>query len=413
MAALIHKIDCRARYDLQAPYVLIFYETENTVQGTPWLSLSKDFYPNPLPASPAEQFASLQFTVNLQGQVTNVVSASLVCDAITPADAEWWLRKHPKYKPWDPANPADDNNPIASFTIDPATIQRAPIDSTRGDQGYPNESRSNSIPKWTGFKTQRITVSANAQVTYRNGKKPLLVPLAFQCTSTNATTGDYRQEQISNFAEPQPLGLAQNIYEAISVLQFEGEMVLQEEEVAGQVLIGNLFNLTGSNTAEWSAMNALVQEVTENIDTGQTTVRFGPPKHLSAGELVDLLRVNRFRFINSPYSQPISGTPQGGSGEVALTADTPEKNSSHADGPDQVQVVSSTIDGTGATVNTSSLGGNCQTVWAANPAGNAGSIIISLADANGQNLKIQALKVCQDGVSGTVYFLCSAFVPDS
>ena len=115
MSSLIQKIDCRARYDLQAPYVLIFYETENTVQGTPWLSLSKDFYPNPLPAAPGEQFASLQFTVNLQGQVTNVVSASLVCDPITPADPEWWLRKHPKYAPWDPANAADANQPKAGL----------------------------------------------------------------------------------------------------------------------------------------------------------------------------------------------------------------------------------------------------------------------------------------------------------
>lgn len=413
MSNLIQKIDCRTRYDLQAPYVLIFYETENTVQGTPWLSLSKDFYPNPLPAAPGQQFASLQFTVNLQGQATNVVSASLVCDPITPSDPQWWLRKHPKYAPWDPTNPADANNPIASFTIDPASIQRAPIDSTRGDQGYANESRSNSIPKWTGFKTQRITVSANAQVTYRNGKQPLMVPLAFQCTATNATTGDYRQEQVSNLAEPQPVGLARNIYEAISVLHYEGEIVLQEEEVSGQVLIGNVFNLTGGATSEWLAMNALVQEVIENIDTGQTTVRFGPPKQLNAGELVDLLRVNRFRFISSPYSQPISGTPQGGSGEVALTADTPEKNSSHADGPDQVHVVSSTIDGSSAVVKSVAGGQTCSTFWGA-PDGTApGSITISLADADGNALKIQPLKVCQNGVSGTVYFLCSGFIADS
>ena len=31
-------------------------------------------------------------------------------------------------------------------------------------------------------------------------------------------------------------GLAQNIYEAINELQFEGEIVLQEEEVSGQIL---------------------------------------------------------------------------------------------------------------------------------------------------------------------------------
>lgn len=413
MSGLIQKIDCRARYDLRAPYVKIFYEIENTVQGKAYLEIVEDFYPNPLPTSPLEQFAGPQFTVNLQGEAINVLTASLACDAINPADPNWWLRRHPKYTPWDPSNPGDNNNPIATFTIDPASIQRKPTDSTKPDQGYTNESRSRSIPAWTGFKTQHVTFSANAQVTYRNGRQPLMVPLAFQCLTTNAVTGEYKAKTVTQYPEPIPTGLAQSIYDAINVLQFEGEVVLQEEEVSGQLLIGNLFNITGSATAEWAGMNALVQEVTENIDTGQTTVRFGPPKTLSAGELVDLLRVNRFRLIGFPYSMPISGTPSGGANsELDITADTPEKNSSHAEGPDQKHVVSSTVDGTGPILSNVASGGDITSIWNSSVAG-TGSVTISLVATNGQNLSIQPLKVCQDGVSGTVYFLCSGFIPDA
>jgi hypothetical protein len=412
MSELIQKIDCRARYDLQAPYVKIFYEIENTVQGKSYLEIVEDFYPDPLPTAPLEQFAGPQFTVNLQGEAINVLTASLVCDAINPADPNWWLRRHPKYTPWDPSNPGDNNNPIATFTIDPASIQRKPTESSKPDKGYTNESRSRSIPAWTGFKTQHVTFSANAQVTYRNGRQPLMVPPAFQCLTTNATTGEYRAKTVTQYPEPVPAGLAQNVYNAINVLQFEGEVVLQEEEVSGQLLIGNLLNITGSATAEWAGMNGLVQEVTENIDTGQTTVRFGPPKTLNAGELVDLLRVNRFRLIGFPYSMPISGTPSGGANsELDITADTPEKNSSHAEGPDQKHVVSSTVDGSGPILATTASGGDIASSWQSNTPG-AGQVLISLAAANGQLIQLQQLAVCQNGVSGKITFLCGPFVPD-
>lgn len=415
MSNLVQKIECRARRDLQSSFVRIFYEISNTVQGEPRLQLAQDFYPNPLPSGPRPQFSALQFTVNLQGASVNILSADLVCDPITPDDTAWWLRKHPKYKPWDSTDPADANNPVSSFAIDPESVQRAPIFSNPAapavDKGYANESRSTAIPTWTTFKTQRITVSVNATVTYRNGQKPIVVPLAFQCTSTNARSGNVRTQEVTQSAEPIPVGLAKDIYDAISVLQYEGEIVLQEEEVSGQLLIGDLFNLTGSANNEWVTMQAQVQEVVENLDTGQTTIRFGPPKTLGAGELVDLLRVNRFRFIGFPFTGAINGTP-GSGGDLDITSDTPEKNSSHNEGPAKTQVVSSTVDGTGSTITHTSDGSNCSSIWATNADPSAGSVNITLSDCQGSNLRIRTIKLCQDGVSGTQKFICGEFIPD-
>jgi hypothetical protein len=37
---------------------------------------------------------------------------------------------------------------------------------------------------------------------------------------------------------------------------------------------------------------------------------------------------------------------------------------------------------------------------------------ISLSDTNGADLYIQPLNVCLNGIPGTMYFLCSNFVPD-
>ena len=68
MSSNIRDFTINARYDLQAPSVQIFYETVSTVNSQRSLSLVKDFYPDPLPTDPQKQFASLQFTVDLQRQ---------------------------------------------------------------------------------------------------------------------------------------------------------------------------------------------------------------------------------------------------------------------------------------------------------------------------------------------------------
>src|SRR5262249_23488242 len=148
-----------------------------------------------------------------------------------------------------------------------------------------------------------------------------------------------------------PVGLAKFIYDAISVLQYEGSLTLQEQEVSAPLSIGNCFNLTGGALAEWSTMAAMVQAVTENIDTGETTVEFGPPRNLSAGELVDLLRVNRLRHVYSGFSMRAAGMPGDASGDVALGQNTPEKNSVSGLAPANPHVISKTVDGTGAVIN--------------------------------------------------------------
>ena len=124
-----------------------------------------------------------------------------------------------------------------------------------------------------------------------------------------------------------PVGLAQFIYEAISVLQFEGNLTLQEEDASGSLMIGQLFNLTGSANTEWDTMAAMVQEISENLDAGETSVQFGPPKNLSADELVDLLRVNRARSISSSLGMRMTGSPSNGGSNLDLGQNTPEKNS--------------------------------------------------------------------------------------
>ena len=124
--------------------------------------------------------------------------------------------------------------------------------------------------------------------------------------------------------------------------------------------------------------------------------------------------MNRFRLVSqSLFAANQLNSPQSGGGEVALTADTPEKNSSHADGPDQVHVVSATIDGSSAVVKSIAGGADCSTFWGAPDGSAPGSITVALSDAMGNTLKISR-EGLQNGISGTMYFpLCSNFILDS
>jgi len=359
----------------------------------------------PAPTGGAQnQFNALRFTVDLQGVQATGTKALLECDFLDIQNVDWWLKKHPNYTPYDPSNAGDvAENDILSFTLNPGSVSRRASNAGSADKGFTNELRSGQIVDWMNFGAQGIVVEAIATVTHRNGNVDQNVKLSFQCTSTNATSGTYQHQTISQFGEPIPVGLAEQIYDAVSVLMYEGEVTLQERDCSGSVSIGSLFNLTNGANMAWATMAAQVQKVVENLDTGDTSLEFGPPKHLSAGDLVDLLRVNRRRIVL--FSPNLQQTGQsGGNGSVDLGSNTPEKNSAHAQGTANPLVISAAIDGSTGAV-THAVGADVSSTWTA--PNNPGSVTISLQAANGQQIAIRPVPVCINGVTGMMYFLCS------
>lgn len=104
---------------------------------------------------------------------------------------------------------------------------------------------------------------------------------------------------------------------------------------------------------------------------------------------------------------------------VQLGDTTPEKNSASNIRPGNPTVIAAKIDGTGAVIQLQSLtgGSDCATVWQLIPVPGSGapaqgSIDITLSDAGTADLYIQRLDVCQNGIPGKMYFLCSDFIPD-
>lgn len=126
--------------------------------------------------------------------------------------------------------------------------------------------------------------------------------------------------------EPVPTGLASQYYAALSTKHWEGQLTLRERECSGLVTVGNVLNLSNGR-ADWATMDALVQEVSEDLLTGETQVVLGPPEHLGPQDFVALM--DRFR-LNRPTSDFPESQHNGdaGFGDVPANpeVETPESN---------------------------------------------------------------------------------------
>lgn len=112
--------------------------------------------------------------------------------------------------------------------------------------------------------------------------------------------------QGSDTPEPTPANLATNYYSCVSVLPYEGTITLKQRNTDNTLYVGAKLNFTNGRP-EWETMNALIQEVTEDLFTGVTTARFGPSATLSAQAFIEFLRYQNQRKKSSYLSTRITG----------------------------------------------------------------------------------------------------------
>jgi hypothetical protein len=166
---------------------------------------------------------------------------------------------------------------------------------------------------------------------------------------TNGVTGNY--STIATFTPGESYilgagGIAQYLFNMLSVLQYEGEYVKVEANFSNGVSLLNRLNLT-SGRVEWSTMNAQIQEIEEDWGRKETRVRIGVSKHLNADQLSAFL--NMWRFRRAWYNP-------------AIRADNTVAGSSEVQMPDSV--------GTANTVHgLENEGQKAITAYSANPAG--------------------------------------------
>lgn len=186
--------------------------------------------------------------------------------------------------------------------------------------GILNISRRSLLPSVSVDLTDGTLVEALQDMTARNDLLVNGVVFVFITSTTDSATGQVWPQETRQTAgttsgeaviiatvelanqgndtpESPPSGLAASYYACRNVLQWQGTLVLHEEECSGVVKVGNTLNLTNGRTA-WASMIALVQQTTEDLFKGKTEVTFGPPEHLSPQDFIAMMLA--FQKKNGP-----------------------------------------------------------------------------------------------------------------
>lgn len=271
----VQSVRITPRYDLQVPGVVVKIERTDEIDNQALETVEVQ------EAGDTDDPECLITTMELAGMRESVMRQEIVTedwpDPLT--DKAWW-KAHCK---------ALEDVPDADITI--ADVTRT------GTMALPRilAEGGGTIQEWMdGIETEEETVTAaNVTIKVRDGydaqvREEKRIPLSVTVTATNAETKRYSALGSAEQPEPSPAGLAAALYAAWNRLQYDGDVTIAQEECSVAVCPGYKLNLTGGRS-EWASMNALVQAVTEQIDTGTTTIQFGPARHLGPDELRQLL----------------------------------------------------------------------------------------------------------------------------
>lgn len=318
----------KQRQDWLRPFVRISYEQEN--DG--YLQVTQDIWPNPLPP---EKFGGFVTSVSLAGTQTIKQKATVNATPINETNLDWWKARFG----W--MNDAS----ITGLQIVGTPTRSSLFLEDAYDPALGNETPDGSnFPTWLTTKyqvrAQRIRVQSKMTWVEKAGSVPKDRVVAYECTATNGS-GDYIDKEFSSVADPQPVGLAKVVFDAMHDVAWDGTMQTQEAELSGMLDDWKRLNFLTAAQPTWASARVLPQVISESALRGTMSVQFGAPEHLSANDLVELMRVTRSRIILS------FSTRQGGA-SAATTIDlgkkTPSKNSADGGGYFEKMVVSATAD---------------------------------------------------------------------
>jgi len=346
----------RPRYDLQVPAVIVKFEQNYSDNGTSYDKVTVDKYP---PAVKDNTPRAWVQTIDLVGGQTTSQSEDIktIPRPVTGTEAfamSWIFYKLPWLKAAINPGAPGSSNPYQydwvniylesiSTTIDPHDPLNEIPQTKSNPNSVPlpdchtliNELLTANVPDWfqSDLELDAAKVVIDTRLRYRgtdqatkllfwydplNPQTPktdgsgYLPQTTFTTKVTNASTQVYSEVTSVSAGEPAPVGFAQSLYEALAPLHFEGELTIVEQECSDPVPIGCVFNTTDGNP-DWQTMNALVLSVNEEIDSGTTTVQFGPPLMLGLREIEELFRINLGRLPSFKLDQRTTGLFTAGS----------------------------------------------------------------------------------------------------
>ncbi|MDR1591071.1 MAG: hypothetical protein LBR92_03705 [Puniceicoccales bacterium] len=261
------------RYDLQIQAVVLKFEKTHKGGGKSWKTIEVQRYPT---NATGMDLGSLVMTIELEGTQSTHIKQDVETALIQTTSETWWQNHLPGL------------GSVSNFTVQ---------DPVR-EGTLPNELVSGSIAAWMDCSVEEDIVTA--KISYETEDEIVHNrAVAVKINTTNAQSKTYRSLISYTGEETVPENLAENIYQSVSPLQYEGKIRLTNGEISGTFL-GKIINITDGRE-EWEAMNAVVQTVEEYLDRGETTIVLGPAKHLGPDDLSELTKSNRYRFSSRNF----------------------------------------------------------------------------------------------------------------
>lgn len=295
--APVSGLDLTPRHDLQVPAVVLKFEQTNDIDHDTFTSLIIQSAP---PTATGDELGAMVMTLDLAGARATYQKQKVRTAFIPPSSSSagvigWWKGKFPWLNDFDDADLAVVSGSHTVAIENPTSYPGLTLSNV------PNELLEGSVAAWMDLNAAPLLVQATLQYTGTAtdesdevfGKTSERI-LYTRVIGTNAETQTYSRLTSETEGEAVPDGLAQALYDAASILPYDGILELTEEECSGMGSPGNLLNLTGGRT-EWTTMAAQIQRIEETVDIGLTRLIVGPAKHLGHGDLAGLLRVNRQR----------------------------------------------------------------------------------------------------------------------
>lgn len=327
--ASVNLITITARDDLRRDCVKIYYEITSTDAGETYTAMQLDA------AGSGSPFRTLKATLPLSGPQIQRQTQYLETAAISESSDAWWSRHVPSLGEASEVSIAD--GAIAPAEAEGGSFSRVIIDGQVPGWLDDPESPVSGSMRVSAKATYKVTKEDGSEVSFKDD--PVSVVLG--CTSLGTDT--YSRVTSYTEGEPVPTGVAAALLAALGVLQYDGKIKIKQRECSFIARPGDVLNLTNGLTA-WATARMQVQKVDENIDAGETTITFGPPKHLSPQDIVEMLRTLRGKPPVYNLNERASG--KAGDGNKTQGGKTTANDNGTAASAAWHRVVSKSPDGT-------------------------------------------------------------------
>lgn len=307
------------REDLQLPGVAFLFEKTHQIDNTTVQTVEVDKYPTDLDLD-APPLDTLVQTIELSGYRGTSQRQELDAAAINTGSVSWWQTFYPELP--------DDATIVNSATA--AVYSGDP-------SSWPNYVVSGAVPEWLQDNhAGELRCWARVSYSIEDDDGRVLEykseELGVQVMGTDLAGRTYSRPSSETQAEATPTGLAEAFYNAMAELHWEGDVVCQQDDVGLAVATGYVVQILGSDVTAWATMKAQVQRVVEDVETGRTSIRIGPPKQLSPQDLVELFRLHRAEPATSRLNERNNGQP-GADRAMLGTGAAPVKNATKSGGP--------------------------------------------------------------------------------